>query len=232
MSTIFRCSLLALCFAGATGCDDFTGDAAPIAVKADANQKKPASKAGSQAQAPVEPGKSAEGEELSAVGAEDRASASGGLQAYATCAAPCYTESQTKKTDRATCKLNCKQELDTKLSKNPLHKGALAAVSEIDRHFDTCGSECKTEKSADDKATCMLTCTAEVGEKAQTMKLSTKPAAESPAPCAVACNARLEMCSGTCKKDSTLSKDNRATCNLECRNASASCLEACADKPE
>lgn len=163
---------------------------------------------------------------------EQQAATTKAVTAYATCAGECLRETGTKATDRATCQLTCKQALETTLARNPLQKAALATLAKIDSEHDTCVGECKSEKSADDRATCMLTCTSEVSERAKSMPLSLDAPKDAADPCAVACDAKLEMCSDKCKADKSLSRDNRATCNLHCREEANSCAKACELKSE
>ncbi len=164
------------------------------------------------------------------VTADQRAKATAAVTTYATCASSCFTASEVTQTDRATCQLNCKQVLETELSKNPLQKSALAIVPKIDGELDACVAECAPNRSADDRATCMLTCTLAASERSKGTKLDPNAAPPKEDTCKTTCAARLEMCTDNCKKDKTLSTDDRATCNLQCTNTQSTCLEDCALK--
>jgi len=161
--------------------------------------------------------------------AEQQTLAVGSVHDYASCAGSCLTSGEQKTaTDHATCRLNCKQALDTGLAKSPMRLPALAAVPELDNQLDGCTKECKAETSPDNRATCMLTCTNTIREGARSLKLAADAAPPHQDTCGSQCSARVELCTEKCAGERKQSADDRATCNLMCKTDETTCRETCA----
>lgn len=161
--------------------------------------------------------------------AEQQAQAVASVYEYANCAGSCLTSGEHKApTNHATCRLNCKQALDTSLAKQAMRLPALAAVPELNKQLDGCTQECKAETSADNRATCMLTCTNKIREEARSLKLEPDAVPPKQDSCGSKCSARLELCTDKCTSDRKQSADDRATCNLMCKTEETTCRETCA----
>ncbi|MGB1275159.1 MAG: hypothetical protein ACPG77_05360 [Nannocystaceae bacterium] len=157
--------------------------------------------------------------------AEQQAQAVASVYEYANCAGSCFTSGEHKApTNHATCRLNCKQALDTSLAKQAMRLPALAAVPELNKQLDGC----KAETSADNRATCMLTCTNKIREEARSLKLEPDAVPPKQDSCGSKCSARLELCTDKCTSDRKQSADDRATCNLMCKTEETTCRETCA----